>query len=384
MPVWGDDPAVLRCDHRPPVDDPETGAPETVDVDQGPGGDSAQSGGAARSAAEILAWSRRLLDPALRDAVETLPEAMRGIAAYHLGWQDERGHRLDGASGKAIRPALVLLTARAVGGTAAAAVPAAVAVELAHNFSLLHDDVMDGDLTRRHRPTAWTVFGTGPAVLAGDALLAAAFEALANADVPATVPRGVRTLGRAVIELVEGQSADLAFEERGDVTLDECVAMANRKTGALLGAACALGSEHGGGTTAQTARLRAFGERLGLAFQLADDLLGIWGDPAVTGKPVHSDLRTRKKSLPVVAALTSATPAAHELAALYLRDEPLTGDDASQAAELIDAAGGRAWTVARADAVLAAALRELDAAAPDPVTAAELRTLAALIAHRDR
>ncbi|TMQ90220.1 polyprenyl synthetase family protein [Actinomadura soli] len=394
MPVWGDDPAVLRCDHRPPVDGPETGGPTTGD--QAPGGDSAEGGGAARSAAEVLAWSRRLLDPALRDAVKTLPEAMHGIAAYHFGWRDDRGRPLGaaaGASGKAIRPALVLLAAQAVGGTAAAAVPAAVAVELAHNFSLLHDDVMDGDLTRRHRPTAWSVFGTGPAVLAGDALLAAAFEALASVDVTGErfpgeaaliVPRAVRTLGRAVIELVEGQSTDLAFEERGDVTLDECVAMANRKTSALLGASCALGSDHGGGTAQQTARFRAFGERLGLAFQLADDVLGIWGDPAVTGKPVHSDLRTRKKSLPVVAALTSATPAGDELAALYLRDEPLTGDDAARAAVLIDAAGGRAWTIARADAVLADALRELDAAAPDPVTAVELRTLARLIAHRDR
>ncbi|WP_243719440.1 polyprenyl synthetase family protein, partial [Actinomadura sp. KC06] len=373
MPVWGDDPAVLRCDHRPAADPEADGrapggrAPDGREPGrrapggQGPGGDPET--GAARPAAEILAWSRRLLDPAMRDAIETLPDAMHGIAAYHFGWRDERGRPLDaaaGASGKAIRPALVLLTAQAVGGTADAAVPAAVAVELAHNFSLLHDDVMDGDLTRRHRPTAWSVFGTGPAVLAGDALLAAAFEALAG-EGAAIVPRAVRTLGRAVIELVEGQSADLAFEERGDVTLDECVAMAYRKTGALLGAACALGSDHGGGTAAQTARLRTFGERLGLAFQLADDLLGIWGDPAVTGKPVHADLRTRKKSLPVVAALTSATPAGHELAALYLRDEPLTDDDASRAAALIDAAGGRAWTTARADAVLADALRELDA-----------------------
>ncbi|MFI0479185.1 family 2 encapsulin nanocompartment cargo protein polyprenyl transferase [Actinomadura sp. 9N215] len=377
MPVWGDDPAIIRCDHRSPPSVPEQAVPEP--------GDPCPEG--ARPAAEILSWSRRLLDPALRNAVETMPDTMRGVAAYHLGWRDERGHRLAGraagAAGKAIRPALTLLTARAVGGTAEAALPAAVAVELAHNFSLLHDDVMDGDLTRRHRPTAWTVFGTGVAVLAGDALLAAAFEALARGAAP-VVPRAVRTLGRAVVDLVEGQSADLAFEERGDVTLDECVVMAGRKTGALLGAACALGADHGGGTADQAARLRAFGERLGLAFQLADDLLGIWGDPAVTGKPVHSDLRARKKSLPVVAALTSDTPAGAELAALYRRAEPLTGDDAARAAELIDAAGGRAWTIARADALLAAALRELDAADPTPVAAAELQTLARLIAHRDR
>ncbi|RFS81809.1 polyprenyl synthetase family protein [Actinomadura spongiicola] len=389
MSVWGQDPAVLRCDHRPPSD-PRAGDP---------------GGGGVRSADEVLAWSRALLDPALRDAVETLPGTMRDIAAFHFGWRDVRGRSASGASGKAIRPALTLLAARAVGGAAETALPAAVAVELAHNFSLLHDDVMDGDLTRRHRPTAWTVYGTSAAVLAGDALLAAAFEALVAApprpapgpdasDLNAPAPdaaggspalaRSVRTLGHAVTDLVEGQNTDLAFEERDDVTLDECVAMAGRKTGALIGAACALGASHGGGTSVQTARLHAFGERLGLAFQLVDDLLGIWGDPAVTGKAVHADLYSRKKSLPVVAALTSATPAGAELAALYLSDEPLSGDDASRAAALIDAAGGRAWAAERADALLADALHELDAADLAAVPAAELRALARLIAHRDR
>jgi geranylgeranyl diphosphate synthase type I len=349
-------------------------------------GSTSAAGAEGRGVEEILRWSRGLLDPALRDAVEGLPETMRGIGAFHFGWLDERGRPVSGASGKAIRPALALLAARAAGGAAEAALPAAVAAELAHNFSLLHDDVMDGDLTRRHRPTAWTVYGTSAAVLAGDALLAAAFEVLANAArdgaFPA-LPHAVGALARAVIQLVEGQSADLAFEERGDVTLDECVAMANRKTGALIGASCALGAAYGGATADQTARLRAFGERLGLAFQLVDDLLGIWGDPAATGKPVHADLHTRKKSLPVVAALTSATPAGEELAALYLREETLTPDDVARAAALIDAAGGRAWATARADALLADALRELDAAALAPAPATELRTVARLITHRD-
>ncbi|GAA4231607.1 family 2 encapsulin nanocompartment cargo protein polyprenyl transferase [Actinomadura meridiana] len=376
MPVWGDDLGVLRCDHHPPPDDPEPGASP-------PGG---REPGGARSAAEILAWSRGLLDPALRDAVETLPGTMRGIAAFHFGWLDEHGRPASGASGKAIRPALALLAARAVGGTAESALPAAVAAELAHNFSLLHDDVMDGDLTRRHRPTAWTVYGTSAAVLAGDALLAAAFEVLAG-EAPGgaspALPGAVRALARAVIELVEGQSADLAFEERGDVTLDECVAMANRKTGALLGASCALGAAYGGGTPDQTAHLRAFGERLGLAFQLVDDLLGIWGDPAATGKAVHADLHTRKKSLPVVAALTSDTPAGAELAHLYLRDEPLTPADAAHAATLIDAAGARTWAAAHANTLLTTALEDLTAAAPTPVPATELKTLAHLVATRN-
>jgi geranylgeranyl pyrophosphate synthase len=358
MPAWRDDPVVIRCDHRP-------------GPDRRP-----------RTAAELLAWTRGLLDPALRHAVESMPDAARRIAAYHFGWRDERGRPAAGPGGKAIRPALTLLAAEAAGGEAAAALPAAVAVELVHNFSLLHDDVLDGDRTRRHRPTAWAVFGTGPATLTGDGLLAAAFEMLAG-EGSAEVARSVRILARAVLDLVEGQSADLAFEDRADVTPAECLTMAGRKTGALLGAACALGAVHGGGTAGQTARFRAFGERLGLAFQLVDDLLGIWGEPAVTGKPVHADLRVRKKSLPVVAALTSGTPAGAELAALYLREEPLTADEAVRAAALIDAAGAREWAAVRAEALLAEAMDELEAAGARPSAAAELRALALLITHRD-
>ena len=399
MPVWGDDPAVLSCGHRPEPGDPRPGGArpararaqdaraqdaraEDARAEGARPGD-APEGGRARPAAEVLGWSRRLLDPALREAVESLPGPARDIAAFHFGWRDERGGPAAGAGGKAIRPALTLLAAEAVGGTAAAALPAAVAVELAHNFSLLHDDVMDGDLTRRHRPTAWTVFGANAAILTGDALLAAAFETLADEPAP-VVGRAVRTLGRAVLDLVAGQSADLAFEERADVTLDECLTMASRKTGALLGAACALGAACGGGTTAQGDRLRDFGDRLGLAFQLVDDLLGIWGDPEVTGKPIHSDLHNRKKSLPVVAALTSGTRAGDELAALYLGTEPLGAADASRAAGLVDAAGGRAWAATRAATLITEAVTALDAVAPHPATATELRALAHLITHRNR
>ncbi|WP_149262462.1 family 2 encapsulin nanocompartment cargo protein polyprenyl transferase [Actinomadura sp. K4S16] len=358
MPAWRDDPAVVGCDHR------------------------TEPRHRPRTAAEVLTWSRRLLDPALRHVVEAMPDASRSTAGFHFGWRDERGRPAAGAGGKAIRPALALLAAEAVGGTVQAALPAAVAVELAHNFSLMHDDVMDGDLTRRHRPTAWAVFGANAAILTGDALLAAAYELLAE-EPSAVVARGVRILARAVLDLVEGQRADLAFEERADVTLDECLAMAAGKTGALLGASCALGAVYGGGTAGQVARLRAFGERLGLAFQLADDLLGIWGDPAVTGKPVHADLRRRKKSLPLVAALTSGGAAGDELAALYLRDTPLTDEEVVRAAGLADAAGGRSWAAARADELLAEALAELDAADAAPCAAAELRALAHHTATRD-
>jgi geranylgeranyl diphosphate synthase type I len=340
-----------------------------------------------RSAREVLAWSRTIVEPALRAAVDTLPSSMRRIASYHFGWSSEHAQPEQSAGvkttgGKAIRPTLALLSAQAVGGVPAAAVPAAVAVELVHNFSLLHDDVLDGDLTRRHRPTAWSVFGLNAAILAGDALLTLALDVLAASGHPAATD-GIRMLSAAVQDLVDGQSADLAFEQRVQVELAECLSMAEGKTGALMTCACAMGASFGGGSPDQVQCLRRFGKHLGLAFQHVDDLLGIWGDPAVTGKPVYSDLRSRKKSLPVVAALTSDTPAGPELAALYQREAPLSDTDLVHAAELIDIAGGRAWSQTQVDDLLAQAMRELESASPTPRAARELGALARLATHRD-
>jgi len=335
-----------------------------------------------RSARDALAWSSAAVVPALRAAVDTLPASMRLIAGYHFGWWDEENRPAEADGGKSIRPALALLTAEATGGVSASAVPAAVALELVHNFSLLHDDVMDGDVTRRHRPTVWSVFGRGGAILAGDALLTLAFEVLAASEHPAARD-GMRMLSAAVLDLVNGQSADLAFEQRDDVELSECVRMAQGKTAALLGCTCAMGALFGGGGLEQIEHLRSFGEHLGLAFQHIDDLLGIWGDPVVTGKPVYSDLSSRKKSLPVVAALTSGTAAGHELAALYQCPQPLSGTDLVHAAELIERAGGRAWSQAQADELLAQALRRLRLAGPSAWAAAELGALARLATRRD-
>lgn len=330
-------------------------------------------------AAEVLARTRALLEPALRRAVGTLPPSMHRMAGYHFGWWDARGHPVEAGGGKALRPAFALLAAEGAGGDPDEALPAAVAVELVHNFSLVHDDVMDGDPVRRHRPTVWNVFGRAEAILAGDAMLALAFAVLAGGGHPAA---GARMLAGCVQSLLEGQSADLGFEERAGVGLGDCVRMAENKTGALFGCACALGALYGGATAERAACMRTFGERVGLAFQIVDDLLGIWGDPAVTGKPVHSDLRNRKKSLPVVAALTSGTPAGAALAALYRR--PLAAADLPRAARLVEEAGGREWARAQVDDLLAEALEALRSAEPAPPAAAALEALARLAADRDR
>jgi geranylgeranyl diphosphate synthase, type I len=340
-------------------------------------GDTAVS----RTPDQILNRAREQVEPALRQAVSSLPPTMQRICAYHFGWCDEDGAPDTADSGKAMRPALALLAAEAVGGNGAQAVPAAVAVELVHNFSLLHDDVMDGDTTRRHRRTAWAVFGAGPAVLAGDSLLTLAMEVLA-ASGGSEAHDALRILSHAVQNLIDGQSADLGFETRPSVSVAECIRMSEHKTGALLGCACALGAVFGGGQR-QVALLREFGHHLGLAFQHADDLLGIWGSPEATGKPVHSDLSSRKKSLPVVAALASQTPAARELAALFEKSDALSASELAHAARLVEAAGGRAWSRRQAEAQLMRALARLRGGDLAARPAAELAALASMAVNRD-
>jgi geranylgeranyl diphosphate synthase type I len=303
---------------------------------------------------EGVTLARDLVGPAMEAAISRLTPDVRVVAAYHLGLADAEGNPTGNGSGKALRPALALLSARAAGAPAERGVPAAVAVELVHNFSLLHDDIMDGDTERRHRPTAWTTFGVGPAILAGDALLALSQDILLEDSSPRG-PWAARCLSAAVQRLISGQGADLAFEKRDDVTLAECLDMAGDKTAALMACACSIGAVHLGAPPALAMGLASFGAHVGLAFQLTDDLLGIWGAPEVTGKPVRADLRARKKSLPVVAALTSGTPEAGRLRALLTGPQPPTEDDLVRAADLVAAAGGRAWAENEADVQLAAA-----------------------------
>ncbi|HEU5473442.1 MAG TPA: family 2 encapsulin nanocompartment cargo protein polyprenyl transferase [Actinophytocola sp.] len=339
-------------------------------------------GAAARPAAEVLAACRAMVSPALRSAVDTLPSTARHLAGYHFGWWDQHGAPTPAHGGKALRPALVLLAAEAVAGPPVAAVPAAVAVELVHNFSLVHDDVMDRDRIRRHRPTVWATFGMSAAILAGDALLTLALDVLAASGHPAA-RTGLRMLAGAVQDLVAGQCADVDFEQRHSVGRAECEAMSARKTGALLGCAAGLGALYGGGTPDRVDRLRAFGAHLGLAFQHVDDLLGIWGDPAVTGKPVHSDLRAAKKTLPVVAALTSGTRPGEELVELYRSGPPLPEAELARAADLVDRAGGRSYSRNEAAIHLDRALHELVTAVPASRAVADLSSLGRHVTRRD-
>ncbi|UCF10253.1 MAG: polyprenyl synthetase family protein [Candidatus Bipolaricaulota bacterium] len=224
---------------------------------------------------------------------------LRASLRYHAGLTDEQGERVD-ASGKLLRPSLVLFVAGELGGTADRAMPAAVALELVHNFSLIHDDIQDGDRMRRGRPTVWTLWGTGEAINAGDLMYTLAIEtALRAGDGVAEL------LLRATDEMIEGQSLDLGFEDR-PATLEEYLEMIDRKTGALLCAAFELGAVVADADRSVRKRLRALGRSVGRAFQIQDDLLGVWGDSEIVGKPNGSDIRRRKRSYPVILAFEKA------------------------------------------------------------------------------
>lgn len=335
---------------------------------------------AAPSAPQVLDRCRTLVRPALAEAVGRLHPWMGEIAAYSFGWCEVGGAPAVAPGGKGIRQALAVLGAEAAGAPGRAGVAAAVAVELVHTFSLLHDDIMDGDPTRRRRPTVWKAYGTGPAVLAGDALFALAVETLATAPGGAG---GVRLLSTALGDLVRGQADDLLFATRPwtgpeRVRPDEYRTMAEHKTGSLLGCAAALGAVLGGAPATIVGALDRAGRHLGIAFQLVDDVLGIWGDPAVTGKPVHGDLRERKKTFPVLAALASPGPAAHRLAVI-LR----SAQDPESAAALIEEAGGRTAALAEARRHMAAAQTALAGVPLAAGPADELRSLLEFLVRRD-
>ena len=269
-----------------------------------------------------------LLEPYLRDAVAPLDgqaPLLAGMVRYHLGALD--GDLLPTPPGtvdrgKRIRPAIALLCAAAAGGDPAAAAPVAAAIELLHNFTLIHDDIQDHSPTRRHRPTVWRLWGVGQAINAGDALFAAAHLPLyrlpAAGAPPALALRLVEAFDRMTIDIVEGQTLDLGFEGRDDVTPDAYLRMIAGKTAAIVRFAAWAGALLAGADESTVERFGAFGLALGLGFQVRDDALGIWGAADDTGKAAADDIRRRKQSLPILLLRQRADDATRaELAAIY-------------------------------------------------------------------
>jgi geranylgeranyl diphosphate synthase, type I len=332
------------------------------------------------AATDVLDRARRLVDPALRTSLTRLHPDIRRAAEYHLGFVEVDGTPGRG-SGKGIRPAMALLSAEAVGAPADVGVPGAVALELVHNFSLLHDDIVDGDRERRHRPTVWALFGIGQAIIVGDALQTLAQQVLLDARGDTSVVAAAR-LTDAVAEIIAGQADDMALETEESIAIDDWVRMAAAKTGALLACAAGLGAVLAGAAAAEVAALERFGAHLGLAFQAVDDILGIWGDPAVTGKPVGSDLASKKKTLPVAFAVAADPEAAAELRTLF-RNGRLDEPAVRRATVAIERAAGREASEAFARSELAAAIESLESSPLDPTAAAELRVVAEYVCERE-
>jgi geranylgeranyl diphosphate synthase type I len=290
---------------------------------------------------------------------------------YHMGWEclDQPSTK----AGKRTRPLLTLLCTAAAGGDWQLALPFAAGVELIHNFSLVHDDIQDGSPQRRGRATVWKIWGEAQAINAGDALFTYAHLALQRAvGLPCqTHLTALEILDRACIALTLGQHLDLAFETCAAVTVEQYMEMIEGKTAALIATAAELGVLAAGAPKEVRAQYRAFGHHLGLAFQIRDDVLGIWGDAAVTGKPAASDIEMRKKTLPVVYGL------AHSPALRQAYQAPETGGaDVPTIVELLEACGARSYTEAQEHRHAFLALQHLGDANPQGEAGDALRELA--------
>jgi geranylgeranyl diphosphate synthase, type I len=330
--------------------------------------------------AEFAALSLPAIEDEMRRVVGGGPEPFADyyqMLTYHLGWNTGAG------SGKRIRPLLALLCCAAAGGDWQVALPAAAAIELIHNFSLIHDDIQDNSPTRRGQPTVWAKWGPAQAINAGDAMFTLAHLAphglTARGVAPEVVLWALERLDQTCLALTQGQYLDMSFEGRRRVTVAEYRTMIAGKTGALIAVSTQLGARLGGAAAERLEHFHAYGQSLGLAFQIQDDLLGIWGDEALIGKSTASDLETRKKTLPVVYGLERS----ESFAEAYARPHH-PGEAPAEMAALLAQLGAKDYVEQQASQATQAALKHLEAARPSEPAGTALRELTAQLLNRQK
>jgi geranylgeranyl diphosphate synthase, type I len=285
---------------------------------------------------------------------------------YHMGWLDADLNPLVAGGGKRLRPVMCLLACEAVGGDWPSALPAAAAIELIHNFSLIHDDIEDQGETRRHRRTVWALWGVAQGINTGDTVWTLSRLAIyrlrkTGHDVE-TILRVMHRLDEACLALCTGQYLDLDFEQEEGVSLAAYRQMIAGKTSALLSASLAVGAILGGADESLVPCYASFGHELGLTFQIVDDILGIWGDPAVTGKSAASDILTKKKTMPILYALDWETEHGYyDLAHLYAQPS-LTADDVPAVLALLERCSAHEYAQEQARAHYGQTVRHLQAA----------------------
>lgn len=306
---------------------------------------------------------------------------------YHLGWVDGSGQSRRTSGGKLLRPSLCLLSCESAGGDWHVALPAAAAVELVHNFFLIHDDIQDEGRERRGRPTVWRVWGQPQAINAGDTMHTLARLALLRLEgkgvAPAKILSAVRLLDETCLRLCEGQYLDMSYEQRLDISIDDYLDMIGLKTASLFECSLKLGALLGTDDERTIEGLGRFGNNLGLGFQIRDDVLGIWGEDEITGKSSAGDLLKKKKTLPVIYGMQMAGP---EQRAGLLRvycGERIIETDIAQAGEVLDGLGARRYADDVAGQYCRKALAELDETSISPSAKDQLRSLAQFMVERE-
>ena len=307
---------------------------------------------------------------------------------YSLGWTDEQGRQRGEFAGKGLRPTLCLFACEAAGGALTRAVPAAVALELIHNFSLIHDDIQDRDEVRYHRPTLWSVWGDPKALVAGNTL-----RVIADSSVHRLVEAGVdldgalRVAGlltEAYLQMIEGQYLDLAYEGRPHTTVDEYFKMIALKTGALIRSSLHIGATIGTNDPATVERFRECGSALGLVFQVRDDILGVWGDEEMTGKPVGADIRRKKNSFPIVYAMSKAAERDRRSLESVYSKEHLDDSDVSTVLEIMERTGVQEMAHRIASEGCDGALEQLDVVEMSAEARRDIEDVARFLLVRER
>jgi geranylgeranyl diphosphate synthase type I len=344
---------------------------------------------------DILTRDRPDIDAEMRAVLGDRDLPIFDMARYALGWLDTEGQPRANGAGKGLRPVLCLLAAEAVNASPSArarALAAAAAVELVHNYSLVHDDIQDGDQERHHNPTVWFRWGMPQAINVGDALRELAQIALQRAQAagapPTTVLDAYQLLNMSSLEMIEGQYLDLAYEQRSTVGPDEYLDMVGRKTGVMIGCSMALGALLASGNRTIADQFGRAGRRLGLCFQIRDDALGIWGDETMTGKSSDNDIRRRKKSYPIVYAFrTAGEDGRATLNRIYSRAEPggaeVSDADLGAVLRILDQLGAREATDLAAQQQYDAFHQELDGCALSPASRATFTSIAKFMLQRD-
>lgn len=332
---------------------------------------------------EILYRYRARIEAEVVRALPRGNDALSEMQRYAMGWSE--GGVL--ALGKCLRPSLCLLACESLGGDLEQALPVAVALEMVHNFSLVHDDIEDGDELRHHRPTLWKRYGRDEAIAAGLALWTNAYATLDTA-VERGLPAGRALAARRVLNdacqrMIEGQHLDISFEHRTDVSLDEYIHMIDCKTGALLGASLQMGAIVAGADELESTRFGRFGQQLGLSFQIRDDVLGIWGEGAATGKPVGADITRKKKTLPVLHAFQEVNGPDRDLLRHVYAEPAIEAEDLEAVLGLLQRWDSRGFAQRLAEDYRAQAVETLSATRITPDSRERLNELMAFVLERE-